>query len=97
LLVQFSVEPSKVVLNSVCHVRADIDAPIVLKVGGISLEQLDVIRNHNKLFNRSSVFRQIHEKVTEDENGVNEGASDSSKYLHTDKKFRHFVKYVIND
>jgi len=43
------------------------------------IEQLQVVQSHNKLFKQSSVFRQIHEKVTEeDDNLANESTSDSS-------------------
>ena len=60
LMSQFSKNPSNVLLKSVCRLRIAADVPVIL--------QLQVVRYHNLLFNKTSVFRQIHEKVNEEDN-----------------------------
>jgi hypothetical protein len=64
---QFTEDPSKVLLRSVCQNRVDADDPIILRLREIMPDQLQVVRRHNWLYKTSSVFRQIHEKVIEDE------------------------------
>jgi hypothetical protein len=65
---QFTEDPSKVLLKFVCQTRVDADDPIILRLREIMPDQLQVVRRHNWLYKTSSVFRQIHEKVIEDEN-----------------------------
>ncbi len=75
LMSQFTDDPSKVLLRSVCQTRVDADDPIILRLREIMPDQLQVVRRHNCLYKTSSVFRQIHEKVIEDEDRASSNES----------------------
>ena len=64
---QFSVDPSKVAINSVCKIRTASLKQIVLTLRHISTDHLVQVRRHTELFKTSEIFRQIHAKVVRDE------------------------------
>jgi hypothetical protein len=80
LMSQFTEDPSKVLLKFVCQTRVDADDPIILRLRHILPDQLQVVRRHNWLYKTSSIFRQIHEKVIEDEGWASSNKS-SGWYL----------------
>jgi hypothetical protein len=80
LMSQFTEDPSKVLLRSVCQTRINADDPIILRLREIMPDQLQVVRRHNWLYKTSSIFRQIHEKEIEDEGWASSNKS-SGWYL----------------
>ena len=65
VLAQFAVDPARVELKAVCRPREAIGQPIVVRLRGVSAEELAAVEQHNRLYD-STVFRIIHEEVGDD-------------------------------
>jgi hypothetical protein len=62
VLSQFSRDPSVLLLNKVCGVRANKMENVLLKLQDVTAGDLANIRCHNRLYG-SAVFRKVHETV----------------------------------